>query len=117
MFKYSAFSKYKAQKTIIDGIEFDSKKEAKRYIELRYLEKIGQIRNLQRQVPFLLQEGFVNNKGKKIREINYIADFCYTQDGVKIVEDVKSPATKTPVYKIKKKMFEYRYPEYKFIES
>lgn len=115
MFKYSAFSKYKAQKTTVDGIEFDSKKEAKRYIELRYLEKIGQICNLQRQVPFLLQEGFINNKGKKIREINYIADFVYEQFDTKIVEDTKG--FRTPEYLLKKKMFMYKYRDYEFIES
>ena len=115
MFKYSAFSKYKAQKTIVDGIEFDSKKEANRYLDLKYLEKIGEICNLQRQVPFLLQEGFVNNKGKKIREINYIADFVYEQNDAKIVEDTKG--FKTSEYLLKKKMFMYKYRDYEFIES
>jgi hypothetical protein len=109
-------NKFHAVKTESDGIIFDSKKESVRYWQLVLLEKEGKIKNIQRQVRFVLQDGFVNNENKTIKPIYYVADFCYERNGVKIVEDVKSPATKTPVYKIKKKMFEYRYPEYKFVE-
>lgn len=110
-------SKYHAQKTVIDGVTYDSKKESRRAQELEYLQKIGKISNLQRQVRFVLQEGFVNYDKEKVHPIYYIADFCYTMYGVKIVEDVKSPATRTQVYLIKKKLFQFKYPEYKFIES
>lgn len=109
-------NKFHAVKTESDGIIFDSKKESVRYWQLVLLAKEGKIKNIQRQVRFVLQDGFVNNENKTIKPIYYVADFCYERNGVKIVEDVKSPATKTPVYKIKKKMFEYRYPEYKFVE-
>lgn len=51
-------SKYNAQKTIVDNIEFDSEKESKRYKELKYLEKAGMIKDLQLQVPFELQPKF-----------------------------------------------------------
>lgn len=108
-------NKFHAQKTTVNGVVYDSKKEAKRAVELQYLEKIGQIQDLRQQVEFVLQDGFVNNEGKKIRAIVYVGDFCYTQDGVKIIEDTKGFRTKE--YSIKKKLLMYKYPEYKFLES
>jgi hypothetical protein len=101
-------SKYRAKKTEIDGIKFDSKKEAKRYIALRELEREGSIEKLTLQPRFLLQEGFRKN-GKAYRKIEYVADFMYQQDGKLIVEDVKG--IKTDVYKLKQKLFEKRYQD------
>lgn len=101
-------TKYRAKKTVIDGIKFDSKKEAKRYIALRELEKKGNIEKLMLQPRFLLQEGFRKN-GKAYRKIEYVADFMYEQDGKLIVEDVKG--IKTDVYKLKQKLFEKRYQD------
>lgn len=101
-------SKYRAKKTEIDGIKFDSKKEAKRYIALRELEKKGNIEKLILQPRFLLQEGFRKN-GKAYRKIEYVADFMYEQDGKLIIEDVKG--MKTDVYKLKQKLFEKRYQD------
>lgn len=101
-------SKYRAKKTEIDGIKFDSKKEAKRYIALRELEKKGNIEKLVLQPRFLLQEGFRKN-GKAYRKIEYVADFMYEQDGKLIIEDVKG--IKTDVYKLKQKLFEKRYQD------
>lgn len=101
-------SKYRAKKTEIDGIKFDSKKEAKRYIVLKALESNGEIKNLTLQPKFLLQEGFRKN-GKAYRKIEYVADFMYQQGGKLIVEDVKG--MKTDVYKLKQKLFEKRYQD------
>nr|DAK54673.1 MAG TPA: Endonuclease [Caudoviricetes sp.] len=101
-------SKYRAKKTEIDGIKFDSKKEAKRYIALRELEKKGNIEKLMLQPRFLLQEGFRKN-GKAYRKIEYVADFMYEQDGKLIIEDVKG--IKTDVYKLKQKLFEKKYQD------
>lgn len=101
-------SKYRAKKTEIDGIKFDSKKEAKRYIALKELEKKGNIEKLMLQPRFLLQEGFRKN-GKAYRKIEYVADFMYQQEGKLIVEDVKG--MKTDVYKLKQKLFEKRYQD------
>lgn len=101
-------TKYRAKKTEIDGIKFDSKKEAKRYIALKELEKKGNIEKLTLQPRFLLQEGFRKN-GKAYRKIEYVADFMYRQDGKLIVEDVKG--IKTDVYKLKQKLFEKRYQD------
>ena len=117
MLNVSSGSKYHAQKTVVGGKTYDSKKEANRAMQLRYMEQAGQIQDLQEQVRFILQEEYINNEGKKIRPISYVADFTYTQNGQKVIEDTKSPATRTQVYLLKKKIVMYKYPEYKFIES
>ena len=111
-------SKYNARKTVVDGITFDSKKEARRYADLKILEKAGEISHLQLQPKFRLLDGFKHN-GETIRPINYFADFSYIDtEGNEVVEDVKSKATKTPVYSIKKKLFLNKYGErYLFIET
>lgn len=108
-------NKYHAQKTELDGITFDSRKEANRYALLKQQERFGLISNLQRQVSFELQPGYTNNQGKKVRPITYVADFVYEEAGEKVVEDVKGFRTKE--YELKKKLFEYKYPEYVFVES
>ena len=113
--KKISYNKFGAIKTNVNGITFDSKKEANRYLELYNMQKAGLISKLRRQNAFVLQEGFINNQGQKIRPIMYIADFVYEQDRQKIVEDCKGgKATQTDVFKIKKKLFEKKYPEYKF---
>lgn len=101
-------SKYNAEKTEIDGITFDSKKESERYAVLKLLEKAGAISDLVLQPRFTLQESFTY-AGKKERKIEYVADFQYRQGGNLIVEDVKSPATRTQVYRIKRKLFLNKY--------
>lgn len=80
-------NKYNAKKTVVDGIKFDSKREARRYQELRLLERAGAIARLELQVKYTLT---VN--GQKIGR--YTADFVYFENGQRVVEDVKSPATK-----------------------
>lgn len=71
-------SKYKNQKTQIDMYVFDSAAEARRYKELKLLERAGEISNLELQPRFLLQDSFKKN-GKTYRKIEYIADFKYCQ--------------------------------------
>ena len=102
-------NKYHNKKVIYNGIKFDSKKERARFITLKQLEKMGIIESLELQKKFLLQEGYTNAKGKKIRPIYYIADFYYYDyiDNKWVVEDVKG--VRTDVYKLKKKLFEYKY--------
>lgn len=107
--------KYNATKTEVDGIKFDSKAEARRYKELKLLESVGDIRGLELQPKYELQEGFTHN-GKRIRSINYVADFFYfDKSGRKIVEDCKG--VRTDVYLLKKKMFQKRYPDLTHIET
>ena len=101
-------SKYGNKKVQVDGKEFDSELEAKRYIQLKLLQRAGVIKNLKLQVPFLLQESFKKN-GKVYKKIEYLADFVYEEKGQVVVEDTKG--MKTDVFKIKQKLFEYRYPE------
>jgi hypothetical protein len=105
-------SKYNNQKTMVDGIKFDSKKEAEYYCQLKLLKQAGEIRDIGLQQKYILQPGFEKN-GVKYQPITYIADFVITNnDGTTEVVDVKSSKTfKTQVYRIKKKMFEYKYPE------
>lgn len=104
------YNKYKNKKIIYNGIKFDSKKEAKRYTELKLLQKAGAIKELELQKKFELQPKYINNKGEHIRAITYIADFYYydNQKQCYIVEDTKG--YRTEVYKLKKKLFEYVYP-------
>ena len=101
--------KYHSKKVIVDGIKFDSLKEARRYHELKILEKANEITELRLQVKFELQPSF-KKEGKTYRKIEYIADFTYYDNKLNkyIVEDTKG--YKTEVYKIKKKLFEYKYP-------
>ena len=96
--------KYHNQKTIIDGIEFDSKKEANRYLELKLLQKANKISNLRIQVPFVLIE-----KSNYGRAIKYIADFVYYDNDAKndVIEDTKG--YRTDVYKLKKRLLAERY--------
>lgn len=118
------FSKYHAKKVVVDGITFDSQKEAAHYKELKLLERAGKISNLQMQVPFVLipaqyeEIKTVTKTGKeKIekklieRKTVYKADFVYTKDGETIIEDVKGYKNSTAyeVYKIKRKLMLYKY--------
>lgn len=104
------YNKYKNKKVVIDGIEFDSQKEGKRYTELKLMERCGLIKDLELQKVYELQPTFKKNN-KTYQKITYKADFSYydIEREQIIVEDVKG--FKTEVYKIKKKMFEYKYPE------
>ena len=97
-------SKYHAKKTTIDGIEFDSAREAKRYAKLRDMAEAGEIQGLRLQVPFELLPSFECD-GVKYREMKYVADFVYYRDGKVVGEDVKG--VKTPEYKLKKKLMAY----------
>lgn len=109
-------NKFNAIKTIVDGIRFDSRKEAKRYQDLKLLEKAGEIEHLELQPRFLLQDKF-KLEGVTHRKIEYVADFKYWVIKEKrwIVEDVKG--VKTQVYKLKKKIFLNKYGQvYKFYE-
>ena len=96
-------SKYRNKPTVVDGIRFSSKAEAKRWDELRMLEKAGEIRDLTRQVAFPLHvEGSLIGR--------YVSDFRYYRDGQMVVEDVKGGgATQTPLFNWKAKHFRAQY--------
>ena len=83
-------SKYKNKKVVIDGIEFDSKKESRYYQQLKLMERQGLIKDIKLQVKFELQPKYKKNN-KIIRAINYIADFTYydVNKGKTIIVDTK----------------------------
>lgn len=99
-------SKYGNVKTEVNGIKFDSQKEARRYQTLMLAQKSGLIRDLRLQHEFTLQEAYTTCTGKRIRAIKYRADFTYYMvDGDSmVIEDVKSKGTKTKEYELKKKL-------------
>lgn len=104
-------SKYKAKKNEYEGITFDSKKEMKRYIELKGLEEKGEINDLRLQVKHVLIPS-QREDGRVIeRECSYIADFEYEKDGQLIVEDVKGyrKGQAYALYTVKRKLMLYNY--------
>lgn len=108
------YRKYHNTKTVADGIKFDSKLEAERYAQLKMMECAGVIRDLELQPSFELLPSFRKN-GKTWRRTVYKADFRYilAENDITIIEDVKgSIAVITDVFRLKQKLFEYRYPDY-----
>lgn len=98
-------NKYHAKKCEFNGIKFDSMHERDRYVELLLMEKSKAIQDLKCQVSFPLIP-----KSKYGREIKYVGDFTYYEDGKLVVEDAKSPITKANgVYKLKKRMMAEKY--------
>jgi hypothetical protein len=96
-------SKYRNRKTTVDGLLFDSAKEAKRWQELVIMCRAGLIANLERQTVLRI---FV----KDVKVCDYQADFTYLEQGQLVVEDVKSPATrKKESYVLKRKLVEAYY--------
>lgn len=112
-------NKYHNNRVFVGGRWFDSRHEADRFFELSMLQRAGQISDLKTQVPFELiptqrEPDTVGKRGgiKQGRCIEkscvYYADFVYKdKNGNMIVEDAKSPATRTESYKIKKKLMLY----------
>lgn len=114
-------NKYYSKKISVDGMIFDSKKEFKRWNELQLLEKSGRIRDLKRQVKFVLipaqrepdtrgPKGGIRHGKLLEREVSYLADFVYEERGEylnwhTVVEDVKGVRTKE--YIIKRKLMLY----------
>ena len=108
-------NKYRNKKVAYKDIKFDSIKERNRYITLENMKNKGEIEKLECQPCYILQEAF-NLNGERYRAIKYYADFRYIKNGKTIVEDVKSNATKTAVYKIKKKLLLNKYRDVIFKE-
>lgn len=110
--------------TTVDGLKFDSKKEAQRWAILKKRQEDGLISKLERQKKIRLFDGFKTTKkvtAETIRPIDYTADFVYEKDAVVIIEDVKaSKFLLTPVYKLKRKLLlailEREGRKYEFLE-
>ena len=98
-------------------IRFDSQREARRYDDLIAWQKTGEIKDLRLQVDFTLQEAYTDTEGQRVRAIRYRADFAYLQRSmgregytwVLVVEDVKSRATRTKDYLLKRKLMKDRF--------
>lgn len=98
----TAGAKYHSKRTAVDGIVFDSKREAQRYTELTMMERSGYISELRRQVKYELIPSQRRNGRVVERSVAYVADFTYIEDGVLVVEDVKG--FRTADYIIKRKL-------------
>lgn len=115
--------KYLNEPVKVDGIHFASRREAARYIQLKLLERAGQITNLVLQPKFKLwidgrpvlirSKGFPNG-----RQAAYKADFGYfdIRTNARVIEDVKSPASRTEAYCLRKALVEAMYPGTKIVE-
>lgn len=97
-------NKYHNNKFTADGYTWDSNKEYNHWCELKLLERVGKIWALERQKEYVLID-----KSRYGRSIIYRADFVYQTTNGTVVEDVKSEATKTPLYKLKKRLLAERY--------
>ena len=98
---YRDSSKYHSRRIKTYEGTFDSKKEYRRWVELKFMLRSGEITELQRQVSYTLVPSQQTSK-KKERPVKYIADFVYKRDGKTIVEDTKG--FRTPEYVIKRKL-------------
>jgi hypothetical protein len=94
-------SKYRNVKTVVDGVKFDSKREAERYQQLKLWVRAGGIVDLNLQVPFILAPSVVID-GRKRPALKYIADFTYIDciSRQMVIEDVKGRITEG--YRIKR---------------
>jgi hypothetical protein len=103
-----ARAKYGNKKTVVENIAFDSKKEADRYLFLKMRERLGEIDHL--DVQPVLPINTISNAGVKKHSADYTADFRYYEHycgrSVLHIEDVKSPASKTEAYRLRKQLVE-----------
>lgn len=100
-------NKYGNRRIDTEDGSFDSQKEFRRWKELKLMERAGLITQLSRQTKFELVPNQIEGGKVVERAVTYKADFCYWQDGRFICEDVKSEATKTREYVIKRKLMRY----------
>ena len=116
--------KYLNKKVVVDGINFDSKKEMQRYLVLKEAQDNGIISDLELQPQFELipkvTETYVKHLKTKDKEcertvqlaISYKGDFRYKKDGIVVVEDVKASPHRTaldPKFLIKEKLFRWKF--------
>lgn len=103
-------NKYNARKTTIDGVIFDSSREAKRWQELKLLEKSGQIKDLKRQVYFVIADSVrLSGEARRKPALRYVVDFVYMEaDSRKYIhEDAKG--FETPESRMKRHLMMYRH--------
>jgi len=105
-------NKFRNRYVVIDGIKFDSKKESQYYLFLKRLKQRGVVRHFERQVGIDLIPAYIKN-GKKVRGMKYYIDFIvyYENGGVEYIDVKPSYKFQDSVYKIKKKLLHYLYPD------
>lgn len=104
-------AKYRNNRPLVDGIRFDSDKEANYYLELRTRQKAGEILGFCRQPEFVLQEGFGDTK-----PIIYKADFIvFSADPFRQFDVVDVKGITTPVFELKYKMFKAKFPRLRLV--
>ena len=99
--------KYGNTPVVLDGFKFSSKAEAKRYGELKLLERGGEIAGLRLHTSYPLVATSPWLRGKGMNVGSYVDDFSYELQGERVVEDVKG--CKTAVYRLKKKLVKALY--------
>jgi hypothetical protein len=104
-------TKYNSRRIFEDGYSFDSIREYQRYTELKLMLHSGYIANLKVHPRYELIPAF-EWRGQKVRAIHYEADFEYVENGQTVIEDVKGFATQ--VFRLKEKLFKYRYKDIDF---
>jgi len=107
-------SKMRNVKTVVDGERFDSKGEAARYQELKLMERAGLIRDLKRQVEFVLQAPFRTEWGESVRAIKMRIDFTYQEKNAQcewytIAEDFKGRRNAAPSWNVRAKLFQHQH--------
>ena len=106
-------SKYRAQKTVVNGITFASRLKAERYQQLMLLEKAGEISQLVLQPEFQILRGWIHPEtGEKIKSRFYVGDFQYLENDKLIVEDTKG--METPEFRLKWSLVKSQYPMFEF---
>ncbi len=104
-------AKYGAVPTVVDGIRFASKAEARSYLVLTLMKKCGDITDLKLQPRYELQAKLVTPY-ERIRAVNYVGDFEFVRDGLRVCVDVKG--IQTQAFAIKWKLVKAKYPEIQF---
>ena len=101
--KKNRFNVSPVEERTLGGIVFASKKEMKRYAELRLLERAGEVQDLELQPEFRVS---INDQ----HYCTYTADFAYTENGQRVIEELKSTGTaKDASYRLRKKAAELFY--------
>ncbi len=90
-------NKFRAIPTVVNGFRYASQKEAGYCEGLKLLERAGEIHGLELQPKFPLT---VNG----VKVCTYIADAAFVENNARVVIDVKSGPTKTPIYRLKRKL-------------
>lgn len=104
---YYKETKYHSRKVTLDGINFDSQREANRYAELKMMERAGIISHLRLQPEYAIIEAHKRDDGTTERGAFYIADFAYFKGEKEVVEDAKG--YRTPEYILKRKLMLEKY--------